>query len=69
MSRFTRPAKVKRDEKLPDEDSSRIEAPRPRVMLNNCERCRRYLYVYCLSSGPFAYLCGRCKRELAEGKP
>jgi hypothetical protein len=32
-------------------------------MLNNCERCGRYKYVLCLS-GKWAYLCGRCHREI-----
>jgi hypothetical protein len=45
------------------EDRRPVEAPEPRLMLNNCQRCGRYKYVLCLS-GPWSYLCGRCHREL-----
>lgn len=63
-----RAVRVKRDEHLEEEDTRRPEeSQEPSVMLNHCSRCRRYRYVYCLS-GPFAYLCGRCRRELKEAR-
>lgn len=47
------------------EDARPVEAPSPRLMLNNCQRCGRYKYVLCLT-GTWSYLCGRCQRELRE---
>lgn len=56
--------KLKRDEVLPEEDTSRpIEKASLRLMLNDCKRCGRYLYVYMMPSGEFSYLCGRCFKE------
>lgn len=58
-------ARIGRDETVEQEDRRRpVVTPEPRVMLNNCQKCGRYLYVFCLSDGPYAYLCGRCNREL-----
>lgn len=66
MSRYIR---IGRDETVEQEDRSRPnESTYHRMMLNNCQRCGRYKYVLCLSDGPFAYLCGRCSREL-KAKP
>lgn len=72
MARSTSAMRVTREdaEKLPTQDDSRpVTAASSRMMLNNCQRCGRYKYVLCLVGGPFAYLCGRCNRELkAEGQ-
>lgn len=50
-----------------DQDNTRpIEAPSERFMLSRCGRCQVYKWVFCLMGGPYAYLCGRCRRELRE---